>query len=258
MELDRDAVDRVLRRASDMSAAHPAVPGATGRMSEAVLLEAAREAGIDADAVRMSLAVERLGPPAPRSRFDGTLGPREAVVERVIALDVDTLLGRLDDLLQRQHGLRRSRSAADWGEWRRRTDAIAKVQRGIAKVSSASTQLRKLPRVEARTSLIDEHRTIIRIVADRRPQRTEAIAGGSAVGGLGLVVTGAAAVVAVPVAAAAAPVAVVAGVAVARTGRKQHGELLSDLEMLLDTIERGVRPVTLTDDVRRVLRQLRS
>lgn len=239
-----------------MTASHPPVPGTTGAISEPVLLEAAAEAGIDPDAVRVSLAIERLGPAAATSRLDRTVGPRAASVERIIALDVDTLLGRIDDLLQRQHGLRRSRSGGDWGEWRKRTDALGKVQR-IARVGSGNAQLRKLVRVEARTGAIDEVRTIVRITADRTPQRAEAITGGTVVGGLGLVAAGAAAIVTTPVVVAAAPVALVAGVATARTGRKQHTELLADLEHLLDTVERGVRPVTLTDDVRRVLRQLR-
>ena len=260
VELDRAAVDRVLRRASDLTASHPSVAGAnpgTGGMSEQVLLEAATEAGLDPDAVRLSLAIERLGPAETGTRFDGTVGPKAATVERIIALDLDTILGRIDDLLQRQHGLRRTRSGGDWGEWRKRNDALGKVQR-IARAGSGNAQLRKLVRVEARTSAVDAGRTIVRIVADRTPQRTEAIAAGSVIGGLGLVVTGMAAVVTTPVVVAAAPVALVAGAATARTGRKQHTDLLADLEHLLDTVERGVRPVTLTDDVRRVLRQLRS
>jgi hypothetical protein len=257
VELDRAAVDRVLRRASDLTASHPSVDGARSGMSEHVLFEAAAEAGLDPDAVRVSLAIERLGPTESGRRFDGTVGPRTATTERIVGLDVDTLLGRVDDLLQRQHGLRRSRSGGDWGEWRKRTDALGKVQR-IARSGSGNAQLRKLARVEARTSAIDGQRTIIRLLADRSPQRTEAVAGGSVIGGVGLAVTGVAAVVTTPLVVAAAPVALVAGAATARRGRRQHAELLADLELLLDTVERGVRPVSLTDDVRRVLRQLRS
>lgn len=240
-----------------MSAAHPPVSDAPGRMTEAVLLEAAAEAGIDPDAVRMSLAVERLGVVTDRRRLDGTVGPREVAVDRVVALDIDTLLGRIDDLLQRQHGLRRSRSGGDWGEWRKRTDAMGTVQR-LARTGSGAANLRKLGRVEARTSAVDQGRTLVRLIADRSSQRNEALAGGATIGGLGLAVTGMFAVMVTPLIAAAAPVAVVAGVATARTGRKQQHELLADVESLLDDVERGVRPVTLTDDVRRVLRQLRS
>ena len=95
-------------------------------------------------------------------------------------------------------------------------DADPKVQRGIAKVGSSSGQLRKVARIEARTSVVDEQRTIVRLLADRRSQRTEAVAGGSAIGGAGLVVGGATAFVAVPIAAVVAPVGIVVGVAVAR------------------------------------------
>lgn len=257
VELDRTAVDRVLRRASEMTATHPGVPGSTGRMNEQVLLEAADEAGLDLDAVRISLAIERLGPTPPQRRLDRTVGPRRVSVERIMALDADTLLGRLDDHLQRRHGMRRTRSAADRGEWRKRTDAVATVQR-LARTGTVSVNLRKLGGVEARTSVIDTGRTLVRLVADRSPQRTEAVAGGSAVSGFGLVAAGVLAIVATPVAAAATPVALGAGYATARMGRSRHVALVDDLEGLLDDVEHGTRPVTLSDDVRRVLRQLRS
>jgi hypothetical protein len=257
VDLDRDAVDRVLRRASEMTAAHPGVPGSTGRMSEQVLLEAADEAGLDLDAVRISLAIERLGPMPPPVRLDRTVGPRRVAVERIMALDIDTLLRRLDDHLLRRHGMRRSRSTADRGEWRKRTDAMATVQR-LARTGSVSVNLRKLGGIEARTSVIEPGRTLVRLLADRTPQRTEAVAGATAVGGFGLVATGVIAVITTPVVVVAAPVALGAGYATALTGRSRHAGLVDDLEGLLDDVERGTRPVTLTDDVRRVLRQLRS
>lgn len=257
MELERDAVDRVLRHASEMTADHPSVPGATGQLSEQVVIEAATEAGLDPDAVRVSLAIERLGTRPKPHRLDGVVGPRAATVDRIVALDVDTVLSRLDDLLQRQYGMRRSRSAPDWGEWRKRTDAIGTVQR-LARTGSNSANLRKLARVEAHTSIVDHDRTLVRVVADRSPQRTEALAGGAAVGGFSLVATAVLVVVATPIAVAATPVAIGAGYATARIGRARHVDLLADIEGILDAVERGIRPVTLTDEVRRVLRQLRS
>ncbi len=247
----------MLRRASEMTAAHPTVPESSARMNEQVVLEAATEAGLDPDAVRVSLAIERLGTMPPSRALDRLVGPRDTSIDRIVALDVDTLLGRLDDLLQRQHGMRRSRSAADWGEWRKRTDALGTVQR-LARTGSSPASLRKLARVEARTSIVDHGRTLVRLVADRAPQRTEALAGGAAVGGFSLVATGVLVAVATPIVAVATPVAIGAGYATARMGRSRHADLLSDLEGLLDAVERGSRPVTLTDDVRRVLRHLRS
>ncbi len=226
-------------------------------MNEQVLLDAAAEAGIDPDAVRVSLAIERLGTLPTPGRFDRILGPRGATVDRIVGLDVDTVVSRIDDLLQRQCGMRRARSAADWGEWRKRTDPMGTVQR-LARTGSSSANLRKLARVEARTSFVDPERTLVRLAADRTPQRTEAMAGGAAVGGISLVATGVLAVVTTPILVAATPVAIGAGYATARVGRLRHADLLADLEGLLDSVERGIRPVTLTDDVRRVFRQFRS
>jgi hypothetical protein len=248
----------VLRRASEMTAQHPRAPGASGQLSELVVIEAATEAGIDPDAVRVSLAIERLGRPPTPERLDTTVGPRLASLDRIIALDPDTLLARVDDLLQRQHGLRRARSAADRGEWRKRTDALGRAQR-VARASSGSARLGKLVRVEAITSAVDHQRTLIRLIADRRPQRSNAVTGGSLVGGVGMVTAGSLAIVtATPLVAAAAPVALAAGIATARTGRRQHHDLLTDLEDLLDAVERGTRPVTLSHEVRRALRNLRT
>jgi hypothetical protein len=255
MELEREAVDRVLRRASDMTASHPAVTDAPGRLSEQIVIEAAAEAGIDVDAVRVSLAIERLGVATPTTRGDGTLGPAKASIDRVIALDSDTLLGRLDDLLQRQHGMNRARSAADRGEWRKRTDLVSAAQRLARR--SVPANVGKLAGIEARCSSVDAQRTLVRLIADRSPQRTTALTSGGVVAGSWLAATGVAAVLVSPLAMVVAPFGIVAGVILARRGRRQHRDLSVDLENLLDTVERGIRPVSLTEDVRRVLRRLR-
>lgn len=261
MQLDRAAVDRVLRRASDMMADHPDVdaadgPGSPGAMTDIVLFEAATEAGLDPDAVRLSLAIERLGPPPERKRLDRLSGPRRVSVDRVVRLDIDTALGRIDDLLQRQHQLRRTRSRADAGEWRRRTGAVGKVQRA-AKRASGDVGLAKVAVVEAQASAVDEGRTVLRLAADRADQRTELLAGGAVTGGVGAAAAGAAAVILTPIALVALPVAAAAGAGVASLGRKQRAMLADELDRVLDAVEHGLRPVTLSDDVRRVLRSIR-
>jgi hypothetical protein len=259
MQLDRAAVDRVLRRASDMMADHPEVAdGAQGpaTTTDVVLLEAATEAGLDPDAVRLSLAIERLGPPPERRALDRLGGPRRVTVERVVRLDVDTALGRIDDLLQRQHQLRRTRSRAEAGEWRRRTGAVGKVQRA-AKRASGDVGLAKVAVVEAQASPVDESRTVVRLAADRADQRTEVLAGGAVTTGVGAVAAGAAAVALTPLALVAVPVVAAAGAGVASIGRKQRALLADELDRVLDAVEHGLRPVTLSDDVRRVLRSIR-
>ena len=269
MHLDRAAVDRVLRRASDMMAEHPSMDrsvdggvdgagGADGRsaMTDVVLLEAATDAGLDPDAVRLSLAIERLGPTPERRRLDRLSGPRRVTIDRVVRLDVDTALGRIDDLLQRQHQLRRTRSRADAGEWRRRTGAVGSVQRAAKRVSG-DVGLAKVAVVEAYASAVDEGRTVVRLAADRSDQRTGLIVGGAVTSGVGVAAAGTVALVLTPVALVAVPVVAAAGAGVASVGRKQRALLADELDRVLDAVEHGLRPVTLSDDVRRVLRSIR-
>ncbi len=261
MDLEPSAVDRVLRRAGQLSeelAGAPAPPGATShRISEDVLLAAAAEAGLDPDAVRVSLALERLGEAPPARRFDATCGPREVVVDRIVAASPDILLGRLDDVLVKQFAMRRVRGSADRGEWRRRTDAVGTVNR-LARSVGQSRHVCRLVRVDGLVTPVDASRTLLRVIADRSPQRTGALAGGATVGGAALVVTTTVAVAVSPLVVVAAPVAAVAGVAAARAGRRQHEELLVDLGEVLDAVERGRRPVPVSDSVRKVLRAIRS
>ena len=77
--LDHDTVTRVIRRALDLEAP----PESDGIDVEAVVA-AATEAGIDPDAVRESIAWERLGPPPDRARLDRLAGGSVIVVDRVI------------------------------------------------------------------------------------------------------------------------------------------------------------------------------
>ena len=59
--LDPDTVERVLRRAQELSAdAVDQADARPGVVDEAVLVDAAAEAGIDPGAVRQALALERL------------------------------------------------------------------------------------------------------------------------------------------------------------------------------------------------------
>ena len=256
MSLDRDAVQRVLSRASEMTAAHPSPPTHQAAMTEDLLLEAATEAGIDPDAVRVSLAIERLGVTPPGRRRDRIAGRAMITVDRMIELDVNTLLGRLDDLLRDQHQLERTRSRSDRGEWRKRTGAVGAMQRA-AKRSGGGAGLSTVAVIQARTAEVEPGRTLIRLIADRRARRstvvtTSAVATGTAVAAIGTL-----AVVASPLALVGTPLALVIGGATTRVGRRQAERMADELERLLDAAERGARPQTLSDDMRRVIRSLR-
>jgi hypothetical protein len=254
--LDREAVARVLRRASELSANGSAVDPHRG-LTEDLVLEAAAEAGLDSDAVRLSLAIERVGALPPTAPLDGMAGSSFVTVDRIIALDADTLLGRIDELLVRRHGLRRSRERADRGEWRRRTDAVGSIQRAASKFGADGPSLAGLDRVEARTSAVDDQRTLVRMVVSRRPQRRVALAGGASLGAAGAVTAATAATIAAPLALVGLPLAA-GGVVVMRKGRRQAGELVDDLERLLDLVERGTPQVSLSSELKRMLKGLRA
>jgi hypothetical protein len=256
MDLDRAAMERVLRRATEMtpSVDHADLP--SGRVSDEVLLASAAEAGIDPDSVRISLAIERLGDgTAPDIAPGRVLGPAEIVRDRIMALDPNTLLGRIDDVLVKQHQMSRARSRADRGEWRKRTDAVGAMQRAL-RSAKGERLLGGHVRVEARTAPIDAQRTAVRIIVDRAAKRRDNTIGGYATAGLAFVPVVGLAIVVSPLIAAAAPLAAVAGVAVARVDRGQARDTAGRVEQLLDQVEDGVRPVRLSDDVRRALRHL--
>ena len=84
--LDREAVTRILARAHDLEG----VPASDeSGVEPAALIEAAQEVGIDANAVRDSIAIERFTVQVPaRRRFDGVAGPAELVVERELHVSV--------------------------------------------------------------------------------------------------------------------------------------------------------------------------
>src|SRR6188508_1747335 len=108
--LDAAAVERVLRRAHDLSAAEEASPFVGRTVSEEVVVAAAAEVGIAPEMVRVSLAIERLGPLPELGGLDGLTGPGDVTVQRAMDFSPDDVLRRLDDLLVRQHQLRRERT----------------------------------------------------------------------------------------------------------------------------------------------------
>ena len=68
--LDREAMERVLRRAQELAWEETSDPDEAGVVDEEILIEAAGEAGIDPAAVRRALALERLVFAAEEQRSD--------------------------------------------------------------------------------------------------------------------------------------------------------------------------------------------
>jgi len=257
VELDRSAVDRVLRRASELSPPRHGTLAAGQAFSEEVVIASAEEVGLDPAAVRVSLAIERLGPPAAPARADRLLGAAEVISERVLTLDAAAAVERLDELMVRQHQLRTKRSRPNGREWQKRKGTVGAVQRAALAVTG-DAGLSGVARVEATASAVDDQRSVVRLVADRRGQRAGMAAGSAAVGGVTVAGIAVVSVLTAPILLVTTPLAVGAAVGIAALGRKQAAELADELDAVFDAIEQGNEPVTLTDSLRRVMRSARN
>ena len=250
-ELDPDAVARVVRRAIEIESG-PEPDGVDAR----AVVEAAAEAGIDPEAVREAIAWERLGPGPARSRFDRVVGGSTVVVDRVIRAPVAELLEQVDAWLTVGHHLRREVAErvphddvdAATIEWAKRDDLAASVQRSVRSMAGGAG-LGSVKRVSARLVGIDEQRSIVRLVVDRRVARNLSLATSGGVG-TASVAGGAvaASAVAAPFVIAAGPGLVIAG-GTAIAARRRAGTLERELRRLLDQIDSGERPATIVGGV---------
>lgn len=252
MELDRTAVERVLRRAGQLDRQHEA----GDRVSETAVLEAAAEVGLDGDAVRVALAIERLGPPPTRTATDRLFGPPVVGGERVVGVPADEALDRLDDLLVREHQLRPTRARGQVREWRRKDGPIGSLQRAAKSLAGDAT-LSKARRVEAAASAVDGERTVLRVAVDRSKERSGIVAGSAVAGGVVLSGTVVAGIVLSPFVLAAAPLAALAAGGVARVGHRQADELEDCVEDVLEAVDQGTVPVTITESLRATIAALR-
>jgi hypothetical protein len=247
--LDRDAIARILARAQELETSESA--GGSGIEPDA-LIEAATEVGIDPNAVRDSLAIERFTVVNPaRHRFDRLAGPAAIVIEREVALTVEDALDGMEAWLTSVHRLICARRSAGKLHARRRTDVPARVGRRVSAwrgdgrlAGVGSLEVEAVAQVVGSTPV--RPRTLVRVRADRHDARTVRLAGGGTVGlagaGAGAGIAAAGAVIAAPV--VALPL-LAGGYVVARTGRGHANRLELEIERLVTLVARGERPAGL-------------
>lgn len=241
VQLERDAAERVLRRAVELvDAADAGSPH--GGISVTALVEAADELGIDAAEVLRAVAEERLGLlDEQHSRSDRLLGPADVVATRILPLPPAQALDRMDAWLRRD-ALRRTRQQADWAEYRRRSDPAGSVLRATRGVQG-DRGLDRVRRVRVVVSDLEGGRTLVGLVVDAGVGRDAAAAAGVLAGSTG--VATAAANVAVDVPAwtwVALPASVAAGVGAVAARRAWVGGTAEELEALLDRAAAGEPP----------------
>lgn len=245
--LDRDAVARILRRASEL---HEEAAALDGGIDEVALIAAAEEAGLSSTAVREALAIERLGAEPERSSLDRMVGPKTIWADRVVPAGIDEAMRRLDMWLVAGHHLRRERGSDDSGEWAKRSDLAASVQRALRGLSGEA-RLGECRLVRARAVRIDELRTIVRVTIDREITTTVATAGMGIVGGAGVVGAIAGAVFVAPAVAVLAPVALVGSAIIARGTKRSSNQVERELVRLLDQVVAGEVPPSIAGQFRR-------
>lgn len=247
--LDREAVDRILERAHRLES--PSAPAESGVEPQA-LIDAASEVGIDPNAVRDSLAIERFSiDPQPVRRFDRLAGPSAVVIERVVHVSVAEVVSGLETWLTTVHRLSCDRRSDGSLHARRRSDLVAEIGRmvstlrGEGRLDVSSLVVEAVPQTVG--SSPSNPRTLVRISADRSTPRQVRLAGGGSLAGAG--VAGGAAVsvaaetlVAFP--AIAAPLTI-GGYVAARSGRGHADRLELELERLLSRAERREQPTGL-------------
>ena len=274
--LDPHAIERVLARAASLQVSSP---GAVEGMSEAELLDVAREAGLSVEHVRRALAEERLrgamtpsgeAPHEERGLAVLLAGPGHASASRLVAGNAPHVLAQLTQWLEREECMRLVRRMSDGGVWEPRRDFVGNLVRGL-RGGGPTPALRSVAALGAAVVPVDDAHTLVRLEADVSAGRRQrllvggvtavsgALAGGTILG-LGVVAD---ALMAVLVPLAAFPALAGGGTAwaLARGHRATVERATRALEHVLDQLEHGpppsARPATLRDVIDGVRRSLR-
>jgi len=255
VHLDRAAVARIIRRASEL--AGPEVDRSAGQsvgtIEAAALIAAADEVGLPVIAVQRSIASERLGE-VPEARVtDRLLGPGVVVIDGEIAGSAHDVLGRVDAWLVDGHHLRRDRLRDGRGEWSKRTGVVGVTVRKL-RSATGEGRLGRNHRITATAQDIGSGSAVVRVAVDRSADRRRSAVGGVIVvvgstGGLAI-----AAAASAPVVLLATPFALVGGVGVAMTSRSRAARTANEVERMLESVADHEPPTRLRTEVARRVR----
>jgi hypothetical protein len=239
-KIDRAAVDRVLARALELQATGSG--DGPEQLTEAQLLDLAKEVGLDPVNLRQALAEERTRVTVPEERgLLATLyGGALASAQRTVRGTPSQVLKALDDWMQRQEGLYPQRYfSTERIVWETRRDLVGLVKRAV---SGRGHALTRASDVSATAIALDATRVLVRLDARLLGYRALMAQQNVALTGFGVVSGGVLAVLSFPLFAVAAPVALMvpAGFAAARASHRRTVERAQiALEQVLDRLERG-------------------
>jgi hypothetical protein len=250
-QLDPQAVERVLRRAHDLEGeaddSHPLA------VDPEVLVESAGEVGIPALAVRQSLAVERLGVAPVPTRLDRLVGPALVTEDRFVDLDADEVVKRLDRWSTSALRLRLARRRPGHAEWTRRSGTGASVRRRMRRLNGGPA-LADVRALTAEVVAVDDtavrKSSLVRVTADRSPERSAHLSAGLGMSTAGAVGSVAAVTIFAPPLLLVSVPALLWGLFTLRSDRAGAARARSDLTQLVDAVEDGESPSTVGSRVR--------
>jgi len=178
-DLPRTALERILARAADLQNTEPGESGDT--ISEARLVEIAKEVGLDVQHVRQAIAEERAQVAMPASETGGVLasiGPAVVSAQRTVTGTPDQLLHSLEAFLPRNEQLVAVRRTHDRIVWEPRRDPLGNFFRSLGS-GGRRFDLVRLDQLVVSATRVDDTRSVLRFdaVVDgaRRSVRTAAL-----------------------------------------------------------------------------------
>ena len=247
--LDRDAVRRVLRRATTLDDGDALVlADVDDRIDADTLVAAAAEVGIPEQAVRRALTVEQLG--APPSQHGVVLGPAVVVVDEELHGDAVDVLAAIDRWLVGGHHMRRDRLHASTGTWTRRRGVLGSTYRSL-RHATGEGHLGDLERIDVIGLDTGVGTCVVRVIADRRRERRARGVAGATVGGVTTAGAVVGAVVLGPWLLLVAPATVAVGAGIAVSGRRRARRVEGEIDRVLDSVEHGDRPARLVPHLAR-------
>lgn len=180
--LDRGALERVLARASELSAQSADAPDG---MTEAQLFEIGKEVGLAPATLQQALAEERTRVVlAEETGLEArVMGPAAVSATRAIAHPPEAVLAALEEWMTRDYRMIPKRRFGNRRTWEPRGGMFAELDRSL-RGNQAAAALMKASDVAVTVSAIGDGRTAVRLDADitqmRRTRRTSGLALGVA------------------------------------------------------------------------------
>jgi hypothetical protein len=245
--LDRTALERVLARAMELHVrGDDSVEAQADQLSEARVLEIAREVGIAPEAVRQAIAEERARAPlsVAQRESDAQLNDPTVSAARVVPGAPSDLLGRLEALLAREESLGVIRRYPDRLVLEPKRGVIDQIARAVD-FGGKGYYLTRASEVVVSVGSVDARRTHVALAADLRRARRSHMVTTAVLVLIGVLVGLPAAILTVVPWLAAVPPLVLGGISWVWTRsawRALRRQAVVSLERLLDRLEFPDRP----------------